>query len=206
MSFSRALRSRCPLPIKAKSKLYVACVLSVALYGSEGWCETAANVHRLSVFHNRCCRALAKLNRWKQWKSKASTAQILQQVQLKKIEYYIDQRALRWIGHVARMPSSRLPKKLLFSWVPEAKRKKGRAQKHYGHRVKQLIIDLVAQQSAADRRNFRLSRDEKPWWPINGCNRANFNESWSQCAHWMRQAQSRTEWKRYTNAYLDSLV
>ena len=33
------------------------------------------------------------------------------------IEYYLASRTLLWAGHVARMPKSRLPKRLVLSWV-----------------------------------------------------------------------------------------
>ena len=138
------------LSIESKAKLYTACVLSVALYGSEGWCETAANVRRLSVFHNRCCRALARVTRWTQWKHRIRSEHILQQVGLKQIQYFIDQRAIRWIGHIARMGDTRLPKMLFFSWAPGQKRKVGRTQKHYGHRIKHLLVELAAKQTARE--------------------------------------------------------
>ena len=44
-----------------------------------------------------------------------SSAHALHQTGLKKIEYCINQQALRWIGHVARVPESRPPRRLFFS-------------------------------------------------------------------------------------------
>jgi len=35
------------------------------------------------------------------------------------VEYYLASRTLLWAGHVARMPKSRLPKRLMLSWVHE---------------------------------------------------------------------------------------
>ena len=31
--------------------------------------------------------------------------------------YYVASRTLLWVGHVARMPNSRFPKRLMLSWV-----------------------------------------------------------------------------------------
>ena len=94
---------------------------------------------------------------------------------------------------------------LMFSWVPGAKRKVGRPQKNYGHRVKQIVVDVVAAQAAADRRRFKLARGEQIWWAVPASYKDVFNKEWSGCAHWMKRAKDRTEWKRITNVYLDSL-
>ena len=34
---------------------------------------------------------------------------------------YIAERALRWLCHVARMPSDKLPRRMLTAWVYQAK-------------------------------------------------------------------------------------
>ena len=36
-----------------------------------------------------------------------------------ELEHYLASTTLRWAGHVARIPKSRLPKKLLLSWEQE---------------------------------------------------------------------------------------
>jgi len=41
----------------------------------------------------------------------------LQQRTYFELEHYLASRTLLWVGHVARMPKSRLPKRLMLSWV-----------------------------------------------------------------------------------------
>ena len=40
---------------------------------------------------------------------------------LRSMRSYIAERALRWLGHVARMPSDKLPRRMLTAWVYQAK-------------------------------------------------------------------------------------
>jgi hypothetical protein len=40
---------------------------------------------------------------------------------LRSMRSYIAERALRWLGHVARMPSDKLPRRMLTAWVYRAK-------------------------------------------------------------------------------------
>jgi hypothetical protein len=40
---------------------------------------------------------------------------------LRSMRSYIAERALRWLGHVARMPSDKLPRRMLSAWVYQAK-------------------------------------------------------------------------------------
>ena len=40
---------------------------------------------------------------------------------LRSMRSYIAERALRWLGHVTRMPSDKLPRRMLSAWVYQAK-------------------------------------------------------------------------------------
>jgi len=55
-------------------------------------------------------------------------------------EHYLASRMLLWAGHVARMPKSRLPKRLVLSWIQEPRVAGGQAmtygrslQRHLNH-------------------------------------------------------------------------
>ena len=49
------------------------------------------------------------------------TCTILEELGLRSVDIYMVRRRLRWLGHVRRMDWSRLPRKLLSSWVYQAR-------------------------------------------------------------------------------------
>ena len=54
------------------------------------------------------------------------------------IEYYLASRTLLWAGHVACMPKSRLPKRLILSWVHEP-RIEGGQEMTYGRSLERHL-------------------------------------------------------------------
>ena len=114
-----------------KKAVYTALILSVLIHGAESWSLTETEIHRLRGFHAQCVRAMCRINRFQTWKKRISTSQLLNDLKLKPIETYIDQRQMRWAGNVSRMPWNRLPRKMLTAWC-NSKRPKGASQMTYG--------------------------------------------------------------------------
>ena len=81
---------------------------------------------------------MCRINCFQTWKKRISTSQLLNDLKLKPIETYIDQRQMRWAGHVSRMPWNRLPRKMLTSRC-NSKRPKGAAQMTYGRNLKKVF-------------------------------------------------------------------
>ena len=50
-----------------------------------------------------------------------SSKSLLQRTGVFELEYCLASTTSRWAGHVARMPKSRLPKRLVLSWVRKAR-------------------------------------------------------------------------------------
>ena len=98
---------------QTKIRIYRAAVLTVLFYGSETWSIIKSHVHRVEVFHQRCLRRMMRIK----WFSKTSNEIVLQRAGIENVATFISRNRLRWFGHVARMPSERLPKKLLL-WKP----------------------------------------------------------------------------------------
>ena len=111
--------------LSIKGKLNNAAVRSILFYGSETW-PLRADVRRLSVFDHRCLRSIARI--W--WERRISNAEVRRMVLGRQNVGAIDQlirlHRLRWLGHVLRMPSERLPQKALFAQLcTERKRPRG---------------------------------------------------------------------------------
>ena len=101
----------------SKKFVYCCIILAILLYGSETWCLTEALLQELRCFHGRCVRSMCRVTQWHTRRHHISTVELLEHLKLDSINVYINRRQLRWAGHVARMPTTRLPRKMLSSWV-----------------------------------------------------------------------------------------
>lgn len=113
--------------LATKLSVYRACILSSLLYGSESWTYYRRHIRKLDSFHLRCLRKIAKIR----WSEKRSDTEVLQQCGMMGIEALIMERQMRWIGHVMRMPDSRLPKVLFCGQIHDAKRPQHGVKKRY---------------------------------------------------------------------------
>ena len=103
---------------QAKRRAYEALILSILLFGCEGWCLTEALVQRLRAFHGQCVRAMCRVTRTHTWRHHITSEELRERLSLDSIDYYVARRQLRWLGHVSRMNFERLPRRMLSSWVP----------------------------------------------------------------------------------------
>ena len=78
-------------------------VVNILLYGAECWCLTEDLLARLRSFHHRCLRAMCGITRWHTWRHRIRTSELRRRLRLETIDVYIEQRKIRWAGHVARM-------------------------------------------------------------------------------------------------------
>jgi hypothetical protein len=58
----------------------------------------------------------------------------------KNILEVIEEKLLRWFGHVKRMPGNRLPLKVL-EWEPEGKRRRGRPKERWIDEVRRCMTN-----------------------------------------------------------------
>ena len=113
------------ISLSLKGRVYGTTVRAVLLYGSETWSLRAEDLRRLRVFDNRCLRAIAGVGWRQRVRNEAVRKLVFGRAEGTSIDECIQHNRLRWLGHVLRMPSHRLPKKVMFS-VPDSEWRKPR--------------------------------------------------------------------------------
>ena len=82
---------------------------------------------KLNHFHTTRLRKLLNIK----WQEKIPDTEVLTLAGLPSIPTILMKAQLRWAGHVARMPDSRIPKKLMFGELQAGKRSLGAPKKRY---------------------------------------------------------------------------
>ncbi len=145
------------LTINTKMRVYQACVLSTLLYSSESWTLYARQERRLNTFHLRSLRRILGIT----WKDHIPNKDVLAQARVPSMFALLSQRRLRWLGHVSRMQSGRIPKDILYGELTTGSRPAGRPLLRYKDVCKRDMkagnIDPASWEDAAsDRSRWRL--------------------------------------------------
>jgi hypothetical protein len=97
----------------------------------------------LRAFHHHCMRSMCRLNLWHTRHNHVKTSTLATRLGIQTIETCIARRQMRWLGHVWRIPETRLPKQLLTAWLPQ-KRPVGRPELTYGQTVVRTVRAVEA--------------------------------------------------------------
>ena len=93
------------------------------------------------------------------WTDRVPHEEILARAGLTSIEAVILTRQLRWLGHVVRMPGTRLPKMVLFGELAEGQRPHGRPMKRYRDHMKKVLLSCAIDPSQLE----NLASDRNTW-------------------------------------------
>ena len=110
-----------------KMAIYNACVLSTLLYGSETWPTYASQEKKLNSFHLKNLRHIMNIR----WDDYVTNEEVLERTGMHSVYALLQQRRLRWLGHVSRMPDKRIPKDLLYGELQLGARNQGRPIQRY---------------------------------------------------------------------------
>ena len=98
------------LTIHTKIVVYNAVVISTILYGYETWVPYRRHIRLLESFHIRRLQLILGLRWW----HKVTHSEVRSRAGITTIESMLLHRQLRWLGHVIRMPHSRLSHCVLY--------------------------------------------------------------------------------------------
>ena len=87
----------------------------VCMCGAETWPIKARQMNRLNLFHRSCVRSILGVSRSDQHYRHLTTADLAQRGRLPEdIGTLLREYRQRWLGHVARMDTARIPQQVLF--------------------------------------------------------------------------------------------
>jgi len=161
------------IDLPTKQRLYMSIQIGTVLWGCESWSITADTQRRLEVFHHRAIRWILNINMFEVEAHRITNPAIRHRFcNIPCITDIITRRQLRWIGKLAQMPDTRLPRKFLAAWVPHP-RKPGQPQhtlrKTMAHSIRQIIPTLSYEAKlnewlhwASDRATWNTRIND--WW------------------------------------------
>jgi hypothetical protein len=141
-----------------KRVAYLGLVVMVCLHGCESWSVTAEIERILNSFQTVCLRVMLGVSKRKMRDERISTKATLAAMGLDSVLYCLRHLQLNYLGRVSRMPSSRMQRKLLSSWMDEP-RLPNYPQTHSRSTLKAMasVVD------APEARWQNLARDETCW-------------------------------------------
>ena len=104
------------VPFCMKRALYKAIIINLLLWGCESWDLPESLMHKLKVFHTKCCRTILGISMYKVAVHSVINENILHRVGNHSMDSVIHHHRLCWMRKVARMLDSRLPCKFLIAW------------------------------------------------------------------------------------------
>ena len=123
------------LTIATKTAVYNAICISILLYGCESWTPYREHIKALESFHIKCLQGIQGIRWW----HKVTHNEIRRRSNVDPIEVTLAQRQLRWVGHVIRMPSHRLPRRLLYGELLDGSRPPGGPKKRFSDHIKTTL-------------------------------------------------------------------
>ena len=123
------------LTIHTKIVVYNAVVISTILYGCETWVPYRRHIRLLESFHIRRLQLILGLCWW----HKVTHSEIGSRAGIPSIESMFLHRQLRWLGHIIRMPHSRLLHCMLYGQLRQGHRSIGGQRKRFKDHIKSIL-------------------------------------------------------------------
>ena len=109
------------LTTHTKAAVYRACVLSTLINGSKSWTLYSGQERRFNTFHMRNLGRILNIN----WSNHVTNTDVLARMGLPSMYTLLQQRRLRWLGHVRRMSDGQIPKDLMYGQLAAGSQAQG---------------------------------------------------------------------------------
>jgi len=109
--------------------------VSVLLFGCETWTLYQRHLRALEDYHIKSVQEILGLYWWNQ----VPYVEIQQRANVHCMEHLIMQRQLRWVGHVIRMQSNQIPRRILYSELQQGQRAAGNQKKRFSDQLKATL-------------------------------------------------------------------
>jgi len=118
--------------LRTNIAVYRAVVLTSFMYDCETWTLYRHQIRKLDQFHMRCLRSIAKIK----WQDRVPHTDVLEICGITGIEVMLLHAQLRWVGHVVRMPDTRIPKQVFYGQLLANRRLPGGPIRRYKDSLK----------------------------------------------------------------------
>ena len=122
-----------------------------------------AHISTTSTFVNRCYRTMTGTTWGEQWSQRITKQQLASRAHMRTCASYLKERALSWLGHLARMPPGRLPRIALFAVMEDGERGRGQPPTTARRRMHGLLTRLPQDLADAKEPELRARLDTEGW-------------------------------------------
>ena len=160
--------------IHTKIVVYYVVVISTILYGCGTWIPYRRHIRLLESFHIRRLQLILGLRWW----HKVTHSEIRSRAGIPTIESMLLHRQLRWLGHVIRMPHSRLPHCVLYGHLRQGRRSVGGKKKSFKNHIKSILKRCYIPFSRLE----TLASQRATWRSTCACGMSYFDDEYDRAA------------------------
>ncbi|XP_069188807.1 uncharacterized protein [Procambarus clarkii] len=149
------------LTVHTKAQVYIPCMVSRLLYGSESCTLRSRQETRLNTFHMWNLRRNFDIT----CKNDVTNNTVLERIGVTSMFTLLKQRGMQWLGHVTRMEDGHIPKDLLYGELASGKKPTGRPDLRFKDAckldLKHINIDTKTWGAAPVDRSVRRCKMQK---------------------------------------------
>lgn len=139
---------------ETKISIFKSMYLPVLLHGGENWILTGRQEKQIQAMEMKYLRRVIGARRI----DKKRNEDIRKQLHVKSAKLYLEEKKLRWFGHLVRMEENRQVKKI-WETRPEGKNKRGRPKTTWNATVEKILIEAGETWHSAK----HIARDRTQW-------------------------------------------